>query len=347
MKNEEILKENNGKRFSVILMNPPYDKDLHLKFLEKTADIADNIVSVQPATFLVNLRKNGKAKKYKELKEKINNHVKSVEIENLNKTFNTGLYVPFTIITIDNKDNYNEIKFNSCGYETVVNNIDDCNLIGSRKLIDSIIEKCGNKDVVSNHLYKPGKDTYNKDNWFIKTTDILYNSMCGGLEEAKRIINSNYDAFSLQTKFGIFERKYLGTLCFANKDGLSKPQNTPPVLNDRGNKPTNKEAISIIGTKEEIENYYNFITNNKLPLFIAIIMTIDQNNNTLDYVPWIVDKKYTDEEIYNKLDINDDEQKLIDYTLKKFERHSPWKIRLMCGPNSISDNEINNFFNKK
>ena len=76
-------------------------------------------------------------------------------------------------------------------------------------------------------------------------------------------------------------------------------------------------------------------------------MTIDQQNNTLDYVPWIVDKKYTDEEIYNKLDINDDMKKLIDDTLKKFERQSPWKIRLMCGPNSISDNEINNFFNKK
>ena len=35
LNNEEILKENNGKRFSVILMNPPYLKNLHIKFMEK------------------------------------------------------------------------------------------------------------------------------------------------------------------------------------------------------------------------------------------------------------------------------------------------------------------------
>ena len=49
----------------------------------------------------------------------------------------------------------------------------------------------------------------------------------------------------------------------------------------------------------------------------------------------------------NQTEIQGKSKKFIDDTLKKFERQSPWKIRLMCGPNSISDNEINNFFNKK
>ena len=35
MKNEDILKENGNKRFSVSIQNPPYDKSMHLKFLEK------------------------------------------------------------------------------------------------------------------------------------------------------------------------------------------------------------------------------------------------------------------------------------------------------------------------
>ena len=39
MKNEEILKENNGKKFDVVLMNPPYGSSsgdtLHLKFVDK------------------------------------------------------------------------------------------------------------------------------------------------------------------------------------------------------------------------------------------------------------------------------------------------------------------------
>ena len=52
MKNEEILEMNNGKRFSVILMNPPYSGSLHLKFLEKTIKIADKVVSIQPTRWL-------------------------------------------------------------------------------------------------------------------------------------------------------------------------------------------------------------------------------------------------------------------------------------------------------
>jgi hypothetical protein len=43
---------NSGKKFDVVLMNPPYDKSLHLKFLEKTIEIADNVVSVQPCEFI-------------------------------------------------------------------------------------------------------------------------------------------------------------------------------------------------------------------------------------------------------------------------------------------------------
>ena len=102
MKNEEILKENNGKKFDVALMNPPYDKDLHLKFLEKCIEISDNVISIQPATFLVNLRNDSKSKRYNKFKEKIDKHVKFISIENYNDIFKTGLFVPYMIINIDN-----------------------------------------------------------------------------------------------------------------------------------------------------------------------------------------------------------------------------------------------------
>ena len=39
---------NNNKKFDVVLMNPPYNRSMHLKFLEKTIQIGDNVISIQP-----------------------------------------------------------------------------------------------------------------------------------------------------------------------------------------------------------------------------------------------------------------------------------------------------------
>lgn len=73
--------------------------------------------------------------------------------------------------------------------------------------------------------------------------------------------------------------------------------------------------------------------NNKLPLFINIIMTIDQHNNSLQYVPWLVDKVYTDEDIYNMYGFTQEEKEFIDETLKRFERKSEWFMSYMTGQN--------------
>ena len=60
-------------------------------------------------------------------------------------------------------------------------------------------------------------------------------------------------------------------------------------------------------------------------------MSIDQHNNSLKYVPWLVDKKYTDEEIYQLYKFTDNEIELINNTINKFERYSSWFNRYMKG----------------
>ena len=85
MNNEEIFKENNGKKFDIILSNPPYSNKLHLQFLEKYCQIAKNIISIQPADWIF---KNGK--------DKIKSHIKNLDYytgEEFRKIFgiqNTG-----------------------------------------------------------------------------------------------------------------------------------------------------------------------------------------------------------------------------------------------------------------
>ena len=40
------------KKIDFIIMNPPYDRSMHLKFLEKTIEIADTIVNISPHDWL-------------------------------------------------------------------------------------------------------------------------------------------------------------------------------------------------------------------------------------------------------------------------------------------------------
>ena len=58
LENSKILDMNNGKKFDVVLMNPPYDRGLHEKFLHKTLNISETVCSIQPANFLFGNRKN-------------------------------------------------------------------------------------------------------------------------------------------------------------------------------------------------------------------------------------------------------------------------------------------------
>ena len=71
----------NGKKFDVCLMNPPYDKNLHLKFLEKVIGVAEKTVSVQPISFLQSPsgydKKTSSAKKYE---NSVSKHIADLDI---------------------------------------------------------------------------------------------------------------------------------------------------------------------------------------------------------------------------------------------------------------------------
>ena len=68
------------KRFSVCIQNPPYNRDLHLKFLEKTIEIADNVVSVQPSGWLTDTFANEKRSNFKKYENTILKHLADIEI---------------------------------------------------------------------------------------------------------------------------------------------------------------------------------------------------------------------------------------------------------------------------
>lgn len=339
-------------KFDYIIQNPPYSGSLHLDFFEKGLDLLKEdgkMVIIEPARWLIDVRKYGKRgekgrtcsseiKKYDAIKKRVDGHVESIKIENLNKDFETRLYMPFAITTVDFSKTFNEIDFTCCGEKKVVKSIYDCNLVGEYDVIWSIIEKCQKfGDMMKSHITN---GNVGNGMCYIKYAELDGLDLCQ-LETQRS--GRNYD-----TSLNIFQKHGIGEFLTKYSTGayhymLNGIQETPHLGLDSGKHLTNKITTNIYGNRRELENWKHFIFNNKLPLFLNIVLTIDQNNNSKDFLPWLVDKQYTDDEINKLFGFTDEEIKLIDTTIKKYERNSPWFKRYVCGPDSVSDEEVNDF----
>ena len=101
MKNKEELEKKTGvkcissidviKRFSVCVMNPPYDNSLHLKFLEQMYAICKQGVSIQPAVWVNKANKNRKT--FKTIIDKSKGRISEIELidhREMNDLFGTG-----------------------------------------------------------------------------------------------------------------------------------------------------------------------------------------------------------------------------------------------------------------
>jgi len=362
-----FVKNDNMPKFDYIIQNPPYSGDTHLKFFEAGLNILKKdgkMIIIEPSTWLIQLKEGKYTKENSlavKLKKRINGHVNKVIIENYNIQFRTDQYMPFSITYIDKSNIYNKFNIIICGEKRIITSIEDINLIGSYNIIKSIFNKIKNYDVVENHRYIPNKSEKINGNYYCKSAGIISGagSQLCAMFDPKRSKNSSEYIQQIANNINWGDNKH--DLIFENQGVNKHLQNYTSVLfhryknsissvplhrYDRGKHETEFEAECITGTKQELENWKYYVFNNSLPLFINICMTIDQHNNSLPYVPWIVDKKYTDQEIYDMFGFTDEEIKLIETTIKKYERYSPWFKRYICGPSSVSDEEVQKFIDK-
>jgi hypothetical protein len=321
-------------KFDYIVQNPPYSRSLHLTFFEKSLDFLKDdgeMVIIEPATWLINVRRNGKAKIYDNIKKLIKGHVKSIRIENLNNEFQTNCFVLFSITKIDNSKEYSEIEYTCCGANTTVANLYDCNLIGSYELIWSILNKVQKYgDMMKNHCTSNAIE----NSWYCKYPYLMPSTFTphgiGAISDREYANDNNFiGKYNL-----LFSYYYYSLIC---KDITSY---IPFKKGPCGKITEEKVKSCLYGTHAELVNFNYYINENKLPLFIIMVMTIAQNNNSLPYIPWLVNKIYTDDEINKLFNFTEDEINLIDKTIKKFERHSLWFKRYMCGPSSVSDEDV-------
>ena len=108
MDNKEVLKENGGKKFDVVLMNPPYDKNLHIKFMEKTFNLIDEdngtLIYIGPDNWLINKYNFAQKSKVKNnTRDKYCKYIDNIETfnnEEFNKYFNTSNWFGVSIFTM-------------------------------------------------------------------------------------------------------------------------------------------------------------------------------------------------------------------------------------------------------
>jgi hypothetical protein len=93
-------------KFDVAVMNPPYDRNLHLKILEKVIPIADKVVNISPVRWLQDpLAKYKKNSDYKKFEESISKKIESLDVisaKNANGMFGAIFGTDLGIYTCSN-----------------------------------------------------------------------------------------------------------------------------------------------------------------------------------------------------------------------------------------------------
>lgn len=268
------------KHFDICLMNPPYSGSTHLKFLAKTIQISDKVVSIQPIRWLEDsLAEYKKSSGLKKYEDSIAKHIKDLQIIKTQESktlFNSGEQINaefamnLGIYTCDKDGGYN-YKF-------------------SNKIFDKIIKQL--------------KTTWS-DVIKYKTPDngVVITGMIGGKGGLTDRTLGMFD-WSEDEHFIYENGKRLD-------NGLTFYENR--LKSAWGNVKPKKETTFIeFKTTKESHNFINFA---KLYLFRYLIRleTIDIHLHP-DFLPFMNDytHEWTNEMLYKEFNITEDEQREIE-----------------------------------
>lgn len=287
MSNSDIMKKNGGKKFDVVLMNPPYDKNLHLKFLEKTIEIANDIVSIQPVRWLQDpVAIHKKTSNYNKYKDTIHRHIVDLDVIKMVDAvdiFNAGFNADVAIYTV--KSTYN--NGNIVAYDM------------SESILNKVI-KCKYKlsDVVERNKI---------DGWRMQITEIQPITAQGGKK-------FSYGWFC---RFCIYN--HLRSTIFY--DGYKDGKYWGDYVSGIKPKPGTGIPFSIkFDTENEAINFENSL---KTTFYYYLVYCLKTDQHTpFKFLPFMGDytKPWTNERFYKYFNLISDEISIIENTMNDIER---------------------------
>lgn len=144
-----------GPKFDVIIGNPPYLRNLHLKFLEECYDMGNKIVFIHPSSWIIAKNNNST---YEKIKTKLNG-LKSIKFIKGDYYFNAEFKSPIMITNID-KEYVGDITITDeiYGNDYSTSDINNVSFVHNyeNKLFNSIKDKIENHNKFNNEY----KDYY-------------------------------------------------------------------------------------------------------------------------------------------------------------------------------------------
>lgn len=327
-------------KFDYVIMNPPYKNQLYIDFINFALDIAERdqgqLVYVAPGVYLNHFTNTPNlGKLYLPLKQRLQNHLSKVIFRNFNKQFNIALAGPSAICNVDYSKEYTYTDVDKLGIYTKEDNVNNCNIIGDFKLIQSILDKVLNynigdirdklTDKKEGPCYMALKLVTAAGSKHCQYTDMdelrnycttykipHYMEQCNGYKSLNHLNNSTY---AKDINVESYNQLVFGPISMSNKvisDKIHK------IFN--GSYFTDKDALCICGERKELENLqYNYI-HSKLTKFvnICVLLNARTTQTSLKFTKWLVDKKYNDEELYKLFGITEEEIKLIEHVVDLF-----------------------------
>ena len=265
-----------GSKFSICIANPPYDKSLHLKFLQKMIQISDEVVSIQPIRWLQDPKsKFIKSSAYNKYKETIVDRIYDLDIVSAAKStelFNATITMDLGIYTCNNIG----------GWKNIFEN----------KIVEKVIEKTsGIPTTIVKNVKKP--------------VYCLITFIDGGHKERSNSKGSSYNIIRNEKWYGKY---YI--------DGISTNGYTLEENKKRNKMATNGNPLTWpcveFDTKQEAENFYEF-TKTKFFKYIYKEEMVDVNvhPDKLPFMPTFT-KHWNNDEIYEYYNLTNDEIEIIE-----------------------------------
>ena len=271
-------------KFDIVLMNPPYYRSTHLKFLEKVIKISDNVISIQPTRWLedkVGIYKKNSA--YNKYKESIAKYIKDLEIitaEEAEKKFDAAFNFNVGIYLCDKNGGY------------------DIDKLTSNDIVNKVFEKMD--DNINDHIeFSEPKNS------------IVVSLITGGNNGRNKVIdlyfqNSDYDRYIYDA-----DGKRLD-------NGLTFKQNREKTA--WGNVKVRGEQTNIkFNNVDECINFFNY-TRTYLFRYIFNQITSDVHVQA-KFLPFMKDysRPWTNKRLYSYFNITNKEQKRIEEYIDKIE----------------------------
>ena len=299
--NNEILKENNGKKFDIVLMNPPFN--LGIRFFNKVLDIANKVITIQPTKWLLTNKQN------KNLTNKIDKQYCEIETVNGNEYFDAGLFADVSINYVDNKKShkliYNNKEYNKC---------EDITQFSTDPLLEEFNNKLGKvENSIWDHIkgtvpYYKGYEEHPNENWWI----VRLSEIRGNVNRDKNEKQSSdfYTIISNNNEF--------------MKNNMGKYKNIKKI-------PTRKDKYEFgyfaFETEQELNNFIRYIKTD----FVRGCLKLSKNHSNqfrgcFKTIPWFdfsdthfsKSPKEIDDWLFKKYNISDEIKKHIEEILPDY-----------------------------